>query len=266
MGYVWTADQIEAYESYYREVVYHFSGLSVGFRTTPGFVRSVLPPCLEPPQEPSGVVTITLGRESWKGMPTVAEEESTGGVWIYASRDGVIGLYSLTVIVNGDMNVATGRESWGMPKKRGESAFLSDGEQVYAFAERRGTRLIEISGTLGATIEPFEEDSPLFELKGWLSPDGAGLQDDPVLVTFDTHTKYNWARKADASIKLTGTIEDPVGDIPIVSVDDALLYAGVETFRLREQTVLPERDVYRPYVYGRLYDNWTERIKPLVTT
>ena len=35
MGYVWTANQIEAYESYYREVVYHFSGLSVGFTTTP---------------------------------------------------------------------------------------------------------------------------------------------------------------------------------------------------------------------------------------
>ena len=261
MGYVWSSEQIASYESYYKEVVYHFSGLSLGFTTTPDFVRSVLPPCLEPAPEPKGIVTLTLGRESWKGMPTVAEEENTGGVWLYASHGGVVGLYSLTVIVNGDMNVATGRESWGMPKKRGESMILNDGEQVYAFTERRGTRLIEISGTLGAQVEAFEEDLPLFELKGWLAPDGNGLQDDPVLVVFDTHTQYRWAREVEAAVQLTGTIEDPVGDIPIVSADEALLFAGSETFRLREQMVLAERDVYRPYIYGRSYDNWTERIK-----
>jgi hypothetical protein len=56
VGYVRTPEQIESYESYYREVVYHFSGVSVGFTMTAEFVRQVLPPCLGPPAEPRGMV------------------------------------------------------------------------------------------------------------------------------------------------------------------------------------------------------------------
>ncbi len=261
MGYVWSPEQIEAYEGYYREVVYHFSGLSVGFTTTPEFVREVLPPCLEPPAEPRGVVALSFGREEWNGVPTVAEEENVGGVWLWAKRDGVEGLYSLTVVVSGDMNVTTGRESWGMPKKRGESAFLHDGEQLYGYTERRGTRLIEVAATLGTELEPFAEECPLFELKGWIAPDGDGLQDDPSLVVFDTRTSYKRARCMEAALRLTGTLEDPVGDIPLVSVDEGLFYAGVETYRFRERVVLPDRDAYRPYIYGRQYDDWTARIR-----
>ncbi len=261
MGYVWNNEQIEAYEDYYREVVYHFSGMSIGFTTTADFVRSVLPPCLEPAAEPKGVVMLSFGRETWHGSPTVADEENVGGIWLYAARNGVEGLYTLTAIVSGDMNVTTGRESWGMPKKRGESAFLTDGDELYGYTERRGTRLMEVSARLGSQLEPFAEDCPLYELKGWIAPDGQGLQDDPTLVVFDTHTTYRWAREAEATLKLTGTMEDPVGDIPLVSVDEAVYLAGVETFTFKEQTVLPDRDIYRPYVYGRNYDNWTERIR-----
>ncbi len=261
MGYVWTPQQIESYESYYREVPYHFSGVNVAFTTTPEFVRSVLPPCLEPASEPKGIIMISAGRESWRGDFTIEEEETGGGVWLYAVHDGVEGLYALTVIVNGDMNAATGREAWGMPKKRGEVGLFHDGEQLYAFAERRGVRVIEVAAMIGREIQPFEEEGALLELKGWIAPDGNGLQDDPALVVFGTHTSYKWVRQADAQVRLTGTIEDPVGDIPVVSVDEATYCAGTELVELRDRVVLSDRNVYRPYIYGRLYDDWTARIK-----
>jgi hypothetical protein len=165
------------------------------------------------------------------------------------------------VIVNGDMNVATGRESWGMPKKRGESNIFSDGEQLYAYSERRGTRLIEVAATLGADSTPFTEVGRLYELKGWIAPDGRGLHDDPYLVVFDTKTSYSEVRHAEASLEFTGTLEDPVGDIPVESVDGAALSAGIEKFTFREQVELEERELYKPFIYGRAYDNWTERIK-----
>lgn len=260
MGYVWTQEQIESYESCYREVAYHFSGLSVTFTTTPEFVRSVLPPCLEPTAEPKGVVGFSYGREFYNGLPSVADEESVGAVYLCATRDGLEGLYSLTVIVGGDMNVTTGRESWGMPKKRGDSAIVCDGEQIYGFSERRGARLMEVAARLGSEIEPFDEDGALFEIKGWLRPDGRGLQHDPILIVFDTHSSYKRARRAEATLKLTGTIEDPVGDIPVISADEAIFVEGVETFTFREEHTLGDRDAYRPYVYGRNYDNWMERI------
>jgi acetoacetate decarboxylase len=266
MGYVWTAEQIESYESYYREVSFHFNGVAIEFTTTDDFVRGVLPPCLQPPDKPSGLVSITQGRESWQGAFTIADEESIGAIYLDATRDGQEGLYSLTVIVDGDMNVTTGRESWGMPKKRGESNIFSDGEALYAYSERRGTRLIEIDATLGERSEPFVEHGRLYELKGWIAPDGGGLHDDPYLVVFDTQTSYSEVREAEGSLRLTGTLEDPVGDIPVVSIDHATFLAGVEEFVFAEEVQLKERDTIKPFIYGRAYDNWTEPIKRTADT
>lgn len=264
MGYVRTSAEISAYENYYKLCTARFVGLSATFTTTADFARHVLPPCFEVPANPTGYVVIGSVTEEHGGEFT-RDEELIGVVGLDTSVEGRAGSYSLTVIVTNDMSMATGRESWGMPKKLGEVGVYGDGEKMYGAVSRRCRDLIRLEMTLGKHDEgPSKTPGRFFEIKGGIKADGAGLQHDPVLVTFQTIEHCRFHQPGDvktASLEFYPSHSDPVATIPIVSLDSVAYRGTLTTYQVESQSSIGSSVDYRPYLYGRFFDDWVEAIQ-----
>jgi len=247
MGYVRTRSEIERIRRLLSPAFFTLEGVSVEFETTKEFVREVLPPCFEPAQ-PRGLVTV--GR--WQAG--VCGEFESAAVMIFARSGDKLGTYFLTLVVSGDMPVTIGRELWGEPKKRGTAHFYRDGNDVYAFGERNGVRLIEIEGSFGSDLGPRDLESNAFELTGSLTHDG-GLASDPAALTYRVTRSFTSVREGEASLNLTGTAFDPVDSIPIIAVGKAMHYTGESTYEETERRTLEDRDRYLPYILGRSFDD-----------
>lgn len=262
MGYVRTSAEIAKYESYYKLVTARFMGLTATFTTTAEFARQVLPPCFKVPARPTGYVVIGSVTEEYKGECT-RDEEWIAVVGLDTSHDDLEGSYSLTVIVTNDMSMATGRESWGMPKKLGQVGLYGDGETLYATAARKGADLIRLEATVGRDAGASTSKGRFFEIKGGLRADGSGLQHEPVLVTFETEEHCKVHREGDlrtAKLEFLPSLHDPVSTIPIVSLDSVSYRGTATTYRMSHETKLGKQHDYRPYLYGRFFDDWVAAI------
>lgn len=255
MGYVRTAEEIRRIQDLVRRAVFTLEGVSVEFETTAEFARSVLPPCLDF-DAPRGVVTVSRWQAGVCG-----EFESTA-VMLNARWGEYTGTYFLTLLVSGDMPVTIGRELWGEPKKLGASHFYRDGNDVYAFGERNGTRIVEIDATFTKSLGPQISTSHALEVSGWLGHDG-GLIADPYVAAFRNTKNFDQVREGTAKLTLTGTEFDPVNEIPILSVGRALHYTGESTYEQAARQPLPDRETYLPYIWGRSFDDLARFRVPL---
>ncbi len=58
MGFVKTAAEVAEIQQYFQHPRWMVTRTQVEFETSHEFVRTVLPPCLDPPESPTGVVSI----------------------------------------------------------------------------------------------------------------------------------------------------------------------------------------------------------------
>lgn len=249
MPFVATPDQVKAFQAYSSHPGFSQEAISVDFITTPEFVRSVLPPGLEPADSPVGTICIS----SWESK--LCGEFECSMVSLQAKHDGVEGKYILTLIVSGDLPVTWGREIWGEIKKTGESKLFRSGSRRYAFGERRGVRLIELTAELGEDLSPTVEEAIGYEIKAYPSSTGIGLHSDPRLVTLKIVDQNTKKAVGKGSLILRGTKSDPLHEIPIQSIGDFTYVSGETEYRVISEKELKVGDDYLPYLIGRHYDD-----------
>src|SRR3989304_4888637 len=178
MSYVWSQEQVDRYFGYYRDITDHHEFASVSYDTTEEFVRSVLPPCLEPAARPTVSVGVSAFMEFVGGAPNRPGRDRAALIGVNARHGGLEGTYYLTVVETEEVNIVTGRELWGMPKKQGQVDFFNDGDRLFGYVERRGHRLIELEATLGPDEGPGEPQTEIdLELRGHFGANGGGLTD-----------------------------------------------------------------------------------------
>lgn len=249
MPFVASPAQVKAFQAYSSRPGFSQEAISVDFTTTHDFVRSVLPPSLEPADNPIGTISVS----SWESK--LCGEFECSAVSLQAKHEGVEGKYFLTLIVSGDLPVTWGREIWGEIKKTGDSKLFRSGNRRYAYGERRGVRLIELTAEFGADLEPTLEESIGYEIKAYPSATGLGLHSDPRLVTLkivDQNTKKAIGK---GHLVLRGTQSDPLHEIPIKSIGDFTYVSGETEYRVIEEKELKVGDTYLPYLIGRHYDD-----------
>ena len=81
--------------------------------------------------------------------------------------DGKPGNYTLSVFVNRDQSLATGREVWSMPKKLGEVHLMGNGRQSCVTAQRKGAEM-RLHTLLKAPVfssEPEQTKATFYEIK-----------------------------------------------------------------------------------------------------
>lgn len=262
MAYVWTKRQVEEYLGYYQDIRTHHTWAYATFAVDAAFARSVLPPCLEPSPEPAVTVYFGAFMEWIKGTANRVNRDRACLIGINARHRGREGIYYLTAIEEDEVNVVTGRELWGMPKKIGDVDFFSDGEALYGIAERCGHRLVEMRARLGETrpVSDKDESEIYFELRGYFGPNGVGLS-GAQLVVFENLTRTKSSQSlTDVQVKLSSSPFDPgPGTIPLGDALDAGQSGGETSYIIKEIVDLDgDGHDYTPYLLGRLYDDWPD--------
>lgn len=251
-SYVRSRQDIDRIEATFSKPQWLYEGLRVEFLTTPEFVRDVLPPGLEPVDEPLGLVS--LGR--WQSG--VCGEFDTGSVFLQARHGDTVGYYNLTMLVSGEMPVVWGREVWGEVKKHGRIGVYRDGNQFFAWAERHGRRLIEIEADLSAEKHDVEATSVALEVKAYPSATGVGLEYDPLLVKLESKARYRKVIEGDATLVMRNGDHDPLGTVPIKTILGASFAEGASSYSVLGTERLCSAEEYMPYFYGRHYDDFLQ--------
>src|SRR3954469_2017002 len=143
MGFVKQPDEISKIEhalSHPRFV--NGEMLSVDFLTEPGVVEQILPPPLQPADEPR--ITAMVGR--WQS--NCVGDFFGGAIYVAARHDGIDGDYVLAMYMDNDVPTIYGRDLFGEPKKIADSALLRRGEGFRGWVERGGVRIIELQGEM----------------------------------------------------------------------------------------------------------------------
>lgn len=222
--------------------------LTVEFLTSEKTVRRVLPPGLEPLDEP--VVMITVGR--W-GSNCVGD--FAGGAIYVASRFGELtGAYTLAMYMDTDSALIFGRDVFGEPKKLARSALDRSGSRMTGWVERMGVRLIEVEGDLTTELGPAEVERARFNVKALPSADGHGLEDDAVLTVAEFKVTLSTVREGPGKVTLRGTIHDPLDELEVLEVRRATYTEGDLDTRCRALARIPAEQ-FVGHAYGRL-DYW----------
>lgn len=262
MSYVWTPEQIARYRRYYDHIRTHHSSAYVRFATTKEFARSVLPPCLSPSPSPCITIGFSAFMEWIEGVPNRDGRDRAMILGINAAYGEAEGSYYLTVVETEEMNIVTGRELWGMPKKMGVIDMFEEGERFHGFASRKGFDLIELTASLGdpAPSVPVEETEYYFDLRGYFSVNGESVS-EPQLVIFNNVTRSKRLRSiTSATVTVADSPLDPgIGTIPLGRFLDGAYLGGETTWHIDKVVELKnDGQNYAPYLMGRLYDDWPD--------
>ncbi|KAA0084560.1 hypothetical protein CIW52_11210 [Mycolicibacterium sp. P9-64] len=261
MSFVWSAEQIKRYFAYYEGINTRNTYNYLTFETTREFARSVLPPCFEVCDKPEISISSMAFMEVIDGRTNRHGRDRAGIVSINARYGDRVGSYYLSVIEEEEVNIATGREFWGMAKKQGVVDTFDDGRTLWSFVERKGHRLIEIEAELGPELG--EQEAAIdyyFELRGYFGPNGRSLSGVQVVV-FEINTKTNRFRELnDPHVALAGSDVDPgIGTIPLGAFVGGGATGGELSATLAAVDPLDDDgNDYAPYLLARFYDDWPD--------
>jgi acetoacetate decarboxylase len=249
MGFVKTPEEIERIRHAVTAV--EFNGgqyLGVDFESDPAFIKSVLPPGLEP-----------QGNNVMSAMVCEFEGGSCGpfrggAVYIAARHKDIAGQYTLLMYMDSDNALMFGRDLFGEPKKIATVNFGVDKTRASGSVERGGVRLIEIHAELDRPGSLDGTKGIDFNYKASLAPNGKGLASDAVLTVTTLHLQPTVHRIGTASLKLGGTVHDPLHEVPVGKILSARLIASDFHAESYAATTIPA-DIFLPYAYGR-YPDW----------
>jgi acetoacetate decarboxylase len=262
MSYVWTREKMDRLSGNFKDLRTRHTYAFATFGTTTDFARSVLPPCLEVADEPTVTILFGVFMEWYHGVANRDGRDRAALVSINACRDGEEGVYYLTVIETEDVNIVTGREFWGMPKKCGSIDFFDDSERFYGIVDRKNHRLIEMEGQVGDPQTGLDDDETeiYFELSGSFGPEKNDLSGTKLWIFENTSIVKALRPLVDVEVHLGDSPWDPgVGTIPLGDQVDGGIYAGEMKYSLRARVDLDgDGNDYAPYLLGRLYDGFPD--------
>ena len=223
--------------------------LSVEFLTDPDVVEQILPPPLEPDDEPR--VRAMVGR--WQS--NCVGDFHGGSIYVAARHDGIDGDYVLAMYMDNDVPTIYGRDLFGEPKKLATSALHRHGGAFHGWLDRGGVRLIELHALMTTDLGPFEAEGVNFNFKARPAADGIGLEEDAILTQATFETRVSAGREGAASVTLRGTVHDPLDEIPVRRVLSGTFMEADLIASCRAVATTPA-DVFAPYHHGR-HDAWS---------
>lgn len=222
--------------------------LSVDFLTHPETVRAVLPAELEPASEPRVTAQVSRWRSNCVG------DFGASAIYVAARHGDIEADYVLTMFMDSDVPLLFGRDLFGEPKKIGRSALARNDGHMSGRLERHGVPLIEIEADLGENRGSTDVTGRNFNVKYELAPDGSRLVGSPTLMLaeFDQHITVR--RRGPATLTLGSTVHDPLSDLEVLELRDAVYVETGMHASCRPVVSLSAED-FLPLALGRA-DYW----------
>ncbi|MGA2835650.1 MAG: acetoacetate decarboxylase family protein [Acidimicrobiales bacterium] len=221
--------------------------VTVVFTTDPAVVAAVLPRPLEP-SAPTARLRIAV-----VDMGTGLAPFGAGWFGVRARHGDLEGEYALFMPMSTEQATVGGRETFGEPKKIAQLSLDTEGDVVTAQISRMGSKVAEISGTLGPEAPGYEIDKLDFYFKPLPDPSGDGLEADPALVYCRRHETARVVRPVTGECKLLEAPLDPIADFP---VGEILAFEYAELSSSQQGTIVERVPAawVEPFVHQR-YDD-----------
>lgn len=218
------------------------------YLTDPDVVVAVLPPPIEPGDEP--LVKVTVATVDIPGYPTFG----AGSFSVRARHEGTDGYYALFMPMTTEQSVIGGRETFGEPKKLGTVTLERDGDRVAGEFGRMGLTPVEVRGRVTGPLDPGAEETRTdFYLKFLPAPDGKGFDADPALVYCHRTERTRTLERVEGEVILRDSRFDPVADLPVRELREITLADRSSVQRGEIHATVPG-DWILPYVHQR-YDD-----------
>jgi len=244
LRFVKSTEEVRKIQAIYaRSQFLNTRNLTVTFETTPGAVRSLLPPPLEPMPEPLGSAWVAdIGNSNCAG-PFMA-----AALYVRARYKDIVGSYCVAMLVSTSEAVSFGSNLYGEPAKLANLTFESQDEFVWGFAERHQIRFLSLRGRLtGAAATGRREDS-VFHFKFSPRPDGAGFDRPPQLVVVTSDITTVMAQRGRGELVFRDSPHDPIADIPVKQVIEAV-YSEGHTYISARTLCEVDPDAFLPYAF-----------------
>jgi acetoacetate decarboxylase len=251
MGFVKTREEIARIQATLAEPHFFSSQmLTIQYLTKPEIIRHVLPPGLQPTEQP--LVTAMVGR--W-GRSNCVHAFEGGALYVQARHKDYVGDYCLAMPMSTDAAIVFGRELFGEPKKQATTTLERKGNTLRGSCVRYGQPIISIEATMDRKEKSSEGGFVNFHYKFLPKSDGQGLEWDPVLVMASFRVQLSSSEKGKGKLTLGNTIHDPLNEIEIVELLDASYNEGDIYSNCRTLATINAAE-FLPYAYGKI-DDWT---------
>ena len=257
MGFVKSYEEIA---KAYRESgeFYDAEMLAVAWETKPKIVERLLPPPLKPSKRPLVLAFIANYPKTNFGV-TYLE----AALFLMAEFNGEPGAYCLSMPVTNDMAMAGGREVYGYPKKIAAIELNRDGQDVEGWAERRGTRFLDVRAKLTGKFNVegaqnvFSEilsaggDSVVvtYNFKHSPAPEGGAFDFNPRLVREEVEFRPYSIEGGEAEIVMKPSDYDPWAEVEVVKLLGAIYTKGNNSMRKGKVVAEVDPVSFAPYAF-----------------
>ena len=245
MGWVKTREELD---KYFNLRVREFIGakiLGVMIETKPELIKSLLPPPLEPGNDPQALIFIAEYPQTNLG-PGYRE----AALFIQCQYQGEKGNYCLSMPIDDEARMHNGRDIYGFPKKMANIHLERKDQKVAGWVERRGIRFVEIRAEISDTLPEVPKLGPTFLFKAMPAADLTSGFDGPVfLVRQQTEIELKSLEIGTAQLNLCESDHDPWAEIKVEKV--IVAYYLVSNNRMQPGKVVAEVDpeTYLPYSF-----------------
>lgn len=248
LRYVKSPEEIERLQNIYAAPAFMESrSLSIMFETDPDVIRAVLPPPLEPADQPIVTAIVSETRRSNCAGPFIG-----GLVNVMARYEDIVGNYCLTMPMSTDHAIIFGRELYGEPKKEAHVVLTRDGDKLTGTVERYGITYMELQAEMGQRVEAAgDQESTGFFYKYMPSSDGKGLDHDPLLIKVSYRVKATRGEMGTGTVIFRESVHDPVIDIPILNTLGAA-YGEGDIYTTSETLCSVDQKSFLPYAFGKI--------------
>ncbi len=249
MGFVRSKEEID---NYYSLAVRKFPGsemLGIMYETDPQVIARLLPPPLEPADEPWALSYICRFPDTNLG-PGYRE----GAIFIRCRYNDEVGNYCLSMPLDGnDDRIFNGRDIYGFPKKAGTVHLERDKESVTGWIERKGIKFVSIKSSLITKLdEPPLKVGPSFLFKYLPRADlKPGFEGAVLLVRQRTEIDYDWFEMGPGEIEFQPSPFDPWAEIECKNVISSYYFKSTNTMLPGEVVCEVDPDKFLPYSFAR---------------
>ena len=250
LRYVKTLEQVRQLQNLYAEPAFEsFRSLSVSFETDPEVIKAVLPPPLEPDEQP-----LASASNSRIGTSNTLQPFGAAGLSVRCRYKNIVGDYPLTMPMSTDAAVIFGRELYGEPKKVAEINVFEDDDTFLGTVQRYGVTYMEIRGESSEVLKGGDSGiSNRFYFKYMPAPDGVGFDNDPVLVRVRHTGSTRRVERLEGDLILRESEHDPVVDVPILDIK-TVMYSEGDTYTHGEILDRVPGESFLPYMFGKVDD------------
>ncbi|MCC7386602.1 MAG: acetoacetate decarboxylase family protein [Deltaproteobacteria bacterium] len=249
MGFVKTPAELAAYFETPARLFPGAQMLGALFQTRPEIVARLLPPPLEPAEEPGALVFIAEYPKTNLG-PGYRE----AALFLKCRYQGEAGTYCLSMPIDSEeVRCSNGRDVFGFPKKLAKIHLERSGSQVHGWVERRGIRFFELKVELMAELPALAPTGPSFLFKALPRIDLQPGFDGPVLLCKQTtEIALSSLEVGVPELRFHDSPHDPWSEVEVTDVIAGFYLISDNTMRPGEVIAKVDGDAYLPYHFKNI--------------